>query len=229
MFVMKKSMLYLLLFATTINIANAQIKGGAGFFKTGYLFAPGSSAVINKILSSNSGATSNSYMIIGIEGYYRTGKSIISWDGYAAQQAVYSLNKNFSIEPFITSAQVKLGRIVKENRQYWLYPSVGLGAAAMTLYPSANAIKSTVSNVTPTLLTPSLDIGINGDIFIEKVLAGEKRYGGSMLGIRAGYRISAKSSNWTDGHSNTLVNMPTYSNNCFYVTVGIGAGGFVRK
>lgn len=226
---MKKSVLYLLLFATTINIANAQIKGGAGFFKTGYLFAPGSSAVLNKIISGSPTAITNNYMITGLEGYYRNGASIISFDGSAAQQAVYSLNTNYAKEPFITSAQIKLGHIIKENERYWLYPSVGVGVAAIILYPNANGIKSSTINITPTLLTPSIDIGINGDIFIERVHAGERKYGGTILGIRAGYRTSGRSNNWKDGHSNKLIDMPDYSNNCFYLSVGIGAGGFVRK
>jgi hypothetical protein len=226
---MKNIILCLLFIAMTINI-NAQLKGGAGFFKTGYLFAPGSSAVVNKIISDASASiTNNNYMIIGIEGYYRTGKSIISCDGYTAQQAIYSLENNSSKEPFISSAQIKLGRIVKENKQYWLYPTMGIGATAFTLYSFREVNKSTVNDMTVTLLTPSADIGINADILIEKVDGNKKRFGGSMLAIRAGYRTSARSNNWTYSHSNQLLNLPYYSNNCFYLSVSIGAGGFVRK
>src|SRR4051794_15234151 len=131
---MKKSVLYLLLTAMSITIADGQIKGGAAFFKAGYLNAPRSSAILGKIDPEGARVFTNHYMLIGIEAYCRTGKFIISWESYSAQQSIYSLKTDNSIEPFTAVTQLKLGRIIKENKQHWFYPSVGIGTSALFLY-----------------------------------------------------------------------------------------------
>lgn len=225
---MKKSLIYLFIVAMSVTIANAQ-KGGAAFFKTGYLYAPGSSKVFQEIDPHRTGSFTNNYLIIGIEAYYRTGKTIVSWDGYSAQQADYSVGATTYAEPFISATYVRFGRIVKENKHSWLYPSVGLGIAATILETHDNVNKNSSNTINQTLLTPSLDIGINKDILIGHVSRGVKRYGGLILGLKAGYRTSVRSSRWRDDDWHVLYNMPSYSNNCFYFSVSIGAGSFKRK
>jgi hypothetical protein len=79
------------------------------------------------------------------------------------------------------------------------------------------------------LITPSLDISINEDFLIGKVDPHEKRYGGIILGLRAGYRTSFSSNAWMDGNWNKLDNMPSYTNNSFYLSISVGSGGFAGK
>lgn len=225
---MRKSIIYILIIAMSITITNAQ-RGGAGFFKTGYLYAPGTTDIFREISPSKSIDYSNSYLLLGVEAYYRTQKTIVGCDLYSAIQGNYSLGEHSYAAPFIGASNVKIGRIVRENRQHWLYPSLGLGISGISLstYDKING-KST-NTVNQILLTPAIDVGINEDFFITKMKANERKYGGMMLGLRAGYRTSFSSTNWRNDNWERLNNMPSYSNNCFYMTVSIGAGGFARK
>jgi hypothetical protein len=47
---MKKIFIFIVTIAMSIIMANAQLKGGAGFFKTGYLYAPGAANILKKLL-----------------------------------------------------------------------------------------------------------------------------------------------------------------------------------
>jgi len=149
--------------------------------------------------------------------------------GYTAQHAIYSFETNASKEPFITSTQLRFGRIINENKQHWLYPSVGIGTTAIILYPYSTSNEKSSNSISHSSLTPSFDIGINEDILIDKAGPDKKSYGGLILGLRAGYHTSVRSNNWRDSDGNKLHNMPSYSNNYFYLTVSFGAGGFAKK
>jgi hypothetical protein len=226
---MKKSLFYLLLVAMSISTVTAQIKGGAVFFKTGYLNARGSSTILGKINPEGATDFTNHYTLTGIEAYYRSGKFIITWEGYSAQQTYYSLGANYCIEPFIGITQFKLGRVIKENKQSWLYPSVGIGTSAFFLYPYGQVNEKGSNLQKLTLVTPSIDVGINEDIFLTRINPAEKKYGGMLLALRAGYRFSFASNAWRDNNWNKVYNMPSYFNNGFYLTVGIGGGSFTKN
>ncbi|WP_018617481.1 hypothetical protein [Segetibacter koreensis] len=226
---MKKIITFLLIIAMSITITDAQIKGGAAFFKTGYLYAPRSSNIFKKIALGGTPHFNNNYLIMGVEAYYRTGNLILGWDGYSGEQPDYSFATNSYAEPFIGSTHIRLGRIVKENKQYWVYPSIGMGATGIVLATYNKVNGKSLNTINQILLSPTLDIGINEDIIVTKVNPNEKRYGGLILGIRAGYRTSYSSNNWRNDDWVRLYNKPFYSNNCFYLSVSIGAGGFVSK
>src|SRR4051794_32815723 len=99
--IMKKS-IFITVFLLAGVICNAQ-QGGAAFFKTGYLYAGGSAGVFQQIGNPFQSSFTNNYMMVGIEGYYRTGKKIVSWEGYAAQQLSSSVGKTAFTEPFLTA------------------------------------------------------------------------------------------------------------------------------
>ena len=79
------------------------------------------------------------------------------------------------------------------------------------------------------LYRPSFDIGLNADYLLSKSSASDRRFGGLLLGLQAGYHISQQSSSWRDNENNRLPNLPAYSNKGYYVTLAIGGGGFSRK
>jgi hypothetical protein len=225
---MKKILLYLVVLVMLVTNINAQ-KGGAAFFKTGYLYAPGSAKIFNAIDGGSNTGFTNNYMIVGLELYYRTGKAILSWEGYTAQQVSSTIGGSPNAEPFLGASQLRFGWVVNDKKRSVVYPSIGLGSAATILatYPRNNEKNFKTSN--QFLLTPSIDIGINKDIFIDKIVPGSKKYGGMIVGLRAGYRTSVNSNNWRNDNWDKLYNMPSYSNNCFYLSVNIGAGSFSSK
>jgi len=213
----------------SIIMANAQLKGGAGFFKTGYLYAPGAANILKKIAPESSLRFTNNYLIMGVEGYYRNGKNIIGLEAYSGEQANYSFGTNSYSDPYIGSTHIKIGRIIKENKQRWWYPSVGVGATAIVLATYHRENGKSTNSISQTLFNPSLDIGINEDIILTKMDPEEKTYGGLILGIRAGYSTSFSSTKWKNDDLNNSYNKPSYSNNYFYLSVSIGSGGFVSK
>jgi hypothetical protein len=81
---------------------------------------------------------------------------------------------NYCIEPFIGITQFKLGRVIKKNNQSWLCPSVGTGTSAFFLYPYGQINEKQSFLQKFTLVTPSIDVGINEDIFLTRVNPGEK-------------------------------------------------------
>lgn len=224
---MKKSILSILVILASVVTASAQ-KGGAAFFKTGYSYAPGASKVFSKIGSEGTPNFTNNYLIIGLELYYRTNRYIITWEGYSQEQPAYSIGDHSAI-PFLGATHFKFGRVIKETKRSWLYPSIGVGASVIDL-ADYNRLKNQPDNsINQMLITPSFDAGINKDFLVGKADHNEKRFGGSIVGLRAGYRTSFRGNGWVDGDWRKLNNMPSYSNNSFYFSVTIGAGGFVRK
>jgi hypothetical protein len=67
----------------------------------------------------------------------------------------------------------------------------------------------------------SMDFGINAD-FIFKKMGNPAGTVSPISGLRAGYRLSVENKVWRDFDGNKLNNMPSYSQNGFYVTLSIG-------
>lgn len=223
---MKKNIIYTIVLVMSITMAHAQLKGGAGFFKTGYLYAPGSSNILKNLSPAGRLGYSNSYFIMGVEAYYRKGNNILGADLYSGEQADYYFATNSYSNPYLGSTHIKFGRIIRETKQHWVYPSVGFGANGIVL-ATYNRENDKSTNVTSqTLVSPSADIGINEDIILNKMDSDEKTIGGLILGIRIGYSTCVNSTKWNNVDLNKK---RSYSNNYFYLSISIGSGGFVSK
>lgn len=227
---MKKNIYLLTIVLMLANFADGQkIKGLAGFIKSGYIYAPNVRKTFEDANAENNYAFTNNFWSFGAEAYYLTGNIIITGDGNIGVQKINTWNDIRSSAVY-EALYGKFGWIIAKDKNYWVYPSVGAGASVMLLtnYKETNSL-SEITN-TKKLVSPSVDLAVNADVLLSKLHWNEKYYCGWMLGIRAGYRLSARNDNWQD--DNNLYKsseMPPYTNNAFYVTFSIGGGDFEKK
>jgi hypothetical protein len=120
----------------------------------------------------------------------------------------------------------KIGWIIIQDKRSWVYPTFGSGIAALVFTTSNKNNNQSATEENLTLLSPSFDFGMNGDIIVSKISPDNKSHKGFLLGIRMGYRASPKSNNWRNDDGHKIENIPAYSNHAFYVTIAIGEGGF---
>ena len=98
----------------------------------------------------------------------------------------------------------------------------------MTTYTKTGSEKKDQQN--SMIFRPSFDVGINADFLINKSTTKDQRFGGLLLGLRAGYHLSSPGNDWrNDSNWNQISNLPTYTNQGFYAMLTIGGGGFVKK
>jgi hypothetical protein len=207
----------------------AQItEGGAGFIKLGQAIAPNAENIYLQIAPDKIAGFTNYFTLIGAEVYYRERKNIITLEGsLGAQKANHSAS--IYTEPYCGAVHLSLGRIVAENKKFWIYPNVGGGISFITLM-TYNKTDGVAKNIEyQTLTGPSINLGINGDILLSKFHLMEKYYLGSMLGVRVGYRTAFRNNHWKTPDNKEARNMPFYTNNACYLTVTFGGGSFDLK
>jgi hypothetical protein len=192
---MKKAIILSLIVQVFMGALNAQrTTGGAVFIKTGYLNLPGSACIFNKIAPSGITGFSNSFVAFGAEGYYRVNNLIFALNGDIGVQYV-KLTDTRAAEALSGAGYVQVGHIIKENKRYWLYPSIGIGASAigMNAYNQVNAVTS--NEKINYLVNRSFDFGLNADFVLFGTQV-EKKYSCLILGFRTGYRISYANDDW---------------------------------
>ena len=225
---MKKRVVIFVLIAAGFLDASAQTKGIAVFLRGGYTYAPGAKKILAEIAPYEiSGFTSN-FTLLGLEGYYRTNKWIMGLEGTVGTQADYSKDQ-YHAQPYIGAAHFRLGSILYEGKQWWLYPSVGAGTSVTTLSVNEKLINKSGKIMNLNLYSPSFDLGINADLLTSKESRQQKKAGGLIIGFRAGYRFSPESDNWKDDKGNKITNLPSYRNNAFYITLIAAGGYFINK
>jgi len=213
------------------GIINAQkIQGIAGFIQSGYMNAPNAAKAFYQVYPDNPSGFANNYFLIGAEGFYRQGDNVFMANLQFGVQKVYSFNDEHAGAVY-EAVLGKYGRIIAEEKNFWLYPSVGTGVSVISLtgYTTTDGIRENMK--TQTLVAPVFDIGMNSDFLLSKLRWKENYYLGWISGIKAGYRISIKSNNWSNTESSfyKIHEMPSYANNSFYVTLSFGMGSFDKK
>jgi len=213
------------------NIVHAQkIEGLAGFIQSGYLNASNAAKTFSQVYPFNTAAFANNYFLIGAEAFYWEKNNVFVGDWQFGLQKIYSLN-NVHAGSSYEAVLAKYGRIVKERKNFWLYPSAGAGASiiSLTSYTKNNGVRENVK--TETLVSPAFDFGMNANFLMSKLKWNEKYYLGWIMGIKAGYRISVKSNRWQNDDDNFYkkIEIPSYANNAFYVTLSFGGGSFDKK
>ncbi len=205
-----------------------RIKGGAGFVKVGVVNTNGAGGVLNQIAPAGVAGFSDQFYLLGGEAYYRTGNIILALDGRFGAQTVRSSGNNYG-EGFTAHGHAKFGWVVIQGSRCWIYPTVGLGSSGlgMTTYRMVGNDKQDRQN--NLLARPSFDVGLNADFLLGKSRTTDQRFGGVMLGLRAGYHLSSRGNEWKDNEWNRLLDLPTYTNQGFYAMLTIGGGGFVKK
>jgi len=202
-----------------------KIEGVAGFIQLGYLNAP-YTKVLNQVYPAGFNDT---YFSVGAEGFYRKNKNLIIGEWQFGLQKVYSFNDKHAGAVY-EALLGKYGRIIKDKNSFWLYPSAGAGLSFISLTSYEDINKQ--NTATQTLVSPTFDFGMNADILLSKRKGKEDFYFGWIMGIKAGCRFAIKSDNWKDD-TNDAVNkkgeMPSYTNNAFYITLSIGGGSVNKK
>ena len=188
----------------------------------------GAGTVLDQIAPTGVSGFSNQFYLLGGEGYYRTGNIILGLDGSVGAQTARSSGNSYG-EGYTFYGHAKFGWVVKQGARYWVYPTVGLGSSTlgMTTYTKAGGDSQDRQN--RTIFRPSLDVGLNADYLLSKARTTDQRFGGLLLGLRAGYHVSSQGNDWRNDTNDRLSNLPTYTNKGYYLTLTIGGGGFVKK
>jgi hypothetical protein len=232
-----KNKLYTVVFAFVLanTVAAQKIEGIAGFIQSGYMNAPNAAKAFNQVFPQNSSGFANNYFLIGAEAFYRQKNNVFMGDWQFGLQKVYSFNNQHAGAVY-EAILGKYGWIIKEDKNFWLYPSAGAGASviALTSYDKIDGRKENMK--TQTLVSPSFDFGMNADFLLSKLRWKENYYLGWISGIKAGYRFSVRSKKWkTDKDEfykdefQKLYETPSYTNNAFYVMLSFGMGSFDKK
>jgi hypothetical protein len=228
---MKRSIFFLLFILLIAQDATAQkIKGAAGFVKLGYGYSPKSDAAFAQIAPQGMNKFTNNYALFGLEGYIRTGQLIIGLEGTVGGHDYNSVNTQYA-EGYTFSSYLRFGWVLENCKNHQLYPSIGIGPAALILntYTKANGDSKHQNQKYLYLASPSLDLGLNYDIIVGKIADDASEFGGFMLGFRTGYRFSSNQKEWLDDNGNKISVPTAYANRGFYATITIGGGGFREK
>ncbi len=233
---MKKIIYTLLITSIFISGINAQkIEGIAGFIQSGYMNAPNAAKAFSQAYPDNTVGFANNYWLVGATAYYRNNSSVFMGDLQFGLQKVYSFSDKHAGAVY-EEVLGKYGRIIKEGKNFWVYPSAGVGASLISL-TSYDKIAGERENMkTQTLVSPTFDMGMNADFLLSKLRWNKNYYIGWISGIKAGYRFSVKSKKWKKDEDefykdafNKIYEMPSYTNNAFYVTLSFGMGSFDKK
>jgi hypothetical protein len=222
---MKKIITILIIASVLLSPSSAQLtRGGAAFVKLGYARLDGSGSVFDKIAPAGVSPFSNNAAAFGAEGYYRINKLILGLDGNIGVHGV-KLTDSKAAEALSGAAYARFGRIIKENKNYWLYPSIGIGTGAIALKTYARVNTGTSYEKINYLLSPSLDFGMNADFGLVRAQI-DGKYNYLILGLRAGYRVSRSTDNWHGAKYDKLTITPSYGYHGFYIMASIGIGEF---
>jgi hypothetical protein len=197
--------------------------------------APNAAKAFSQVYPDNATGFANNYLLAGATAYYRNNGNMFMGDLQFGLQKVYSFNDKHAGTVY-EAILGKYGRIIREGKNYWFYPSIGAGASviALTSYDNVNGRRENIK--TQTLVSPTCDIGVNSDFLLSKLKWKENYYIGWISGIKAGYRFSVKSKRWKQEEDkfykdafNKIYETPSYTNNAFYVTLSFGMGSFDKK
>ncbi len=205
-----------------------RIKGNTGFVKVGIANASGTGTVLNQIAPAGVTGFSDQFYLLGGEGYYRTGNLMLALYGHIGAQNVRSSGTTYG-EGFNYIGHGKAGWVVGQGARYWIYPTVGFGTAALAMTTYTKTGNNAENRQNRCFYRPSFDVGLNDDWLLSKSSTTDRRFGGFLLGLRAGYHLSQESSSWRNDANDRLPNLPAYTNKGYYVTLAIGGGRFVKK
>src|SRR5688572_2811229 len=217
-----KNILLVLLMFFSMPVIHAQSKGFAGFFTIGYNNVSNAGQKLQLMLPGMEKLTNN-YYGIGGEAYWKSGKLILG-----AQAGIYAhgvvSNGEKHAEPFSANGMIKGGYIIIENRDLFIYPTVGGGIAGtvITSYEKNGNLKSALHSIY--LISPAIDFAINLDPIIYRFTT-RPASGVFISGVRTGYRLSKKSDYWkrVNDQPNQKI---SFANNGFYASMAFGIGYF---
>ncbi|CCH53930.1 hypothetical protein BN8_03064 [Fibrisoma limi BUZ 3] len=204
--------------------------GGAGSFRIGYANLHQVSRVLAPFTPPTLAPLGTSFVCIGGEGYARLNKYLIGGGGYGMARRTLALN-TIHAEPFSGGGFLQAGRIILDQPRFWLYPTLGAGFSAIGLTQYEQAPTGEHLNERTVMLTNvNVHLGLGIDWLAVRVDSDDReRYGGVLIGLRLGYQLSPLVSNWQGDDGGMAREEPRYATNGYFVTLTIGAGGFIRR
>ncbi|WP_461113147.1 hypothetical protein [Spirosoma jeollabukense] len=204
-----------------------RIWGGAGFFQGGQSVWPGFANAIQQVNKTDKTLSDNQYCILGAEIYARRNRWLVG-AGVSAlvNKRVLDVVSQTTIESSASNAHIWLGWVVWQTRRVKLYPSLGPGLSSFNI----NSTTSSGTLTTHVLDGISTDIGLTVDWLVLKSGTDPTLQAGPILSLRAGYRRMTASTEWHgDQQGATLLTPMRYVPYGFFVTLGVGGGGFRHK
>jgi hypothetical protein len=204
--------------------------GGAGFFRIGYANLHQVSKAFSAFTPPSLPSSGNDFVCVGGEGYARLNKYLVGGAGYGMTRRSVSQN-SLHADPFSAGGLLQVSRIIVDHRRFWVYPSVGAGFSVIGLTQYELSPTGERQHES-TVMLPNVNfhVGIGADWLAVSVDDDDRNgYGGLLLGIRIGYQVSPLLSNWRSDEQTTVQSGPRYATNGYFVTMTIGAGGFIRR
>lgn len=203
------------------------VRGGAGFFYGGHSTWPGFTKSIQEVNKTTEPLGDDLYPFLGAEIYVRRNRLLLG-AGMSAlvNKRVLDKTSQTTIESSASNVHVWAGWVVWQTNRSKLYPSLGPGFNLFNI----NSITSTGTWTTHVLDGISTDVGLTYDWLVVKSGDDPTVHAGPMLSLRVGYRLTTASNEWHgDRNGATLLTAIRYRPYGFYVTLGIGGGGFRYK
>jgi|GEM_PF-5633912 len=200
------------------------IRGGAGFLYVGPSQWPGASNAIQQLNQWATTTGNDRYLLMGSELYWRHDQWLFGLGASAlVNKRVNELPTGTSVESSASNGHLWAGWIVWQRQRAKLYPSLAPGISAFNV----NSTTVNGKRTTHTLDGFSADVGLSFDWLILANKTDKTMLAGPMLKIQAGYRFMTASSEW-HGDMNDPVSILSsrYAPTGFYITLGIGGGGF---
>lgn len=203
--------------------AQSYIHGGAGFLYGGKTIWPGLAGAVGQQVGQSSAGSSDRYTVLGANAYYRADRWLFGVD---ASALVNTSLPAASVEYSASSAYGWIGWIVWENNRFTVYPSVGPGYNSLAITQTSYSTETK----TRTLTGFSTDLGVTLSGFVFKSAITPPLSAGTLISVRAGYRFTNASSRWQgDQIGGPVPDANPYAAHGFYLTLGIGGGGFRRR
>jgi hypothetical protein len=207
--------------------SDAQTKGTAVVVRGGYGYTRGAQKLYTDLTEGSITSFTNNFSLLGAEVYHRREKWIASIEATAGAQKAKP-NGIYSLKPYNGSTHFRIGCILYEGKEWWFYPSIGIGASVISLSQREKILGKTTKIDDVHLYSSSFDFGLNVDLLTAKESRQQKRAGGLVLGLRTGYRFSPERNNWRNNSGEQQDETP-FRNNSYYLTLVAGGGFFCRK
>lgn len=151
------------------------------------------------------------YTLVGAEGYYRTGKAIISLSGHIGLQEAKPKGDKL-LEPYLWTAHAGFGWLLTGKSRLCIYPAIGVGVNQLSI--TEHSQYTDTHNDIVTLTAPSTDLSLHFDYLILEPGSKSVIVNGIALGAKIGYNFCIVPPRQVQG---------------WYFTISVGGLAFMRR
>jgi hypothetical protein len=214
-----------LLFSSTAWGQSTQ--GWAGFLFGGQSVWPGATRAIQQQSQLLQTVGRDRYALFGAGAYFRINRWLVGVNASAlVNQRASAAGVSPTVESSASNAHLWVGWVAWQSKRAKVHPSIGPGINAFNI----NSTRTDGSVTTATLDGFATDFGCTFDWQLTQPSTTQTISAGPMLSVRAGYRLTTGSREWHgDSIKPTTLSPSRYSPHGFYITLGIGMGGFRNR